>query len=491
MGEREEFLKGDRRKLLKLLGAGSIAALTGLAGFQAGRATSVQEQIPITKGSFASPADYILFQDGGVYKIKNGLTGAIEFQGASKTEALNSLLSKYPTFSGVIYDRDARQYESYLNGSLLTTLPIHKQTPQIPASYTIYKDGDVIKAKNGQTGQIEFSGTDESEVIQSAINALGTVGGRILIRRGDYYVEDLGWDKAEDFSANVIIEGEGAGTRLRGKTSSSTIFKLKTTSGNLRRVIIRNLWLRDAAIGIYGYRSHYNIIENCYFNNFSEAAIKLDYYGRVNFIMKNIFTHIPGMAILLTGENTFFNMVIANQIGEEIGENAGVAVKNENTQYNVFIGNNFFNCHGTALWLHYKCAAIGNNFAPSGSDYAITLRQYGNLVAHNILCASIEEIHFEIISPWYNQKIFGNIHLSGKRTENYGRATFSGDGSTTQFAIEHGLIGAPRTVNVTPMSSDAAGDFYVTKDSTYIYVNYLTAPPSGTDNVVLSWRAEV
>ena len=60
-----------------------------------------------------------------------------------------------------------------------------------------------------------------------------------------------------------------------------------------------------------------------------------------------------------------------------------------------------------------------------------------------------------------------------------------------QFAISHGLVAEPSKVQVTPMSADAAGDFYVTKDATNIYVNYKTAPASGTDNVVLSWYAEV
>jgi len=74
---------------------------------------------------------------------------------------------------------------------------------------------------------------------------------------------------------------------------------------------------------------------------------------------------------------------------------------------------------------------------------------------------------------------------------NSGVATFSGDGATTQFKIAHGLASTPSKVIVTPGSSDAKGSFYVTADSTYIYVNYSTAPPSGTNNVVLYWYAEV
>ena len=79
----------------------------------------------------------------------------------------------------------------------------------------------------------------------------------------------------------------------------------------------------------------------------------------------------------------------------------------------------------------------------------------------------------------------------GYATENSGTATFSGDGSTAQFSIAHGLVSEPSKVQVTPMTEDAAGDFYVTKDSTNIYVNYLSAPPSGSNNVKLSWYAEV
>jgi len=74
---------------------------------------------------------------------------------------------------------------------------------------------------------------------------------------------------------------------------------------------------------------------------------------------------------------------------------------------------------------------------------------------------------------------------------NKGVATFSGDGSTTQFKIPHKLATTPSKVLVMPGSKDASGSFYVTADSQYIYVNYSTAPPSGTNNVVLYWYAEV
>jgi hypothetical protein len=74
---------------------------------------------------------------------------------------------------------------------------------------------------------------------------------------------------------------------------------------------------------------------------------------------------------------------------------------------------------------------------------------------------------------------------------NSGVATFNGDGTTTQFKIAHRLISTPKKVLVTPASANATGQFYVTADDTYIYVNYLTPPPADTNNVVLYWYAEV
>ena len=74
---------------------------------------------------------------------------------------------------------------------------------------------------------------------------------------------------------------------------------------------------------------------------------------------------------------------------------------------------------------------------------------------------------------------------------NSGMATFSGNGSTTQFTIAHGLATTPSKYYVTPCSADASGSFYVTADSTNLYVNYLSAPPLGTNNVTLCWYAEV
>ena len=89
-----------------------------------------------------------------------------------------------------------------------------------------------------------------------------------------------------------------------------------------------------------------------------------------------------------------------------------------------------------------------------------------------------------------NFRAYATVDAKVVRSENSGKATFSGDGTTKTFTIPHGLYKSPSEVSVTPASSGASGSFYVTVDGTNIYVNYLTAPPAGTNNVVLYWEAK-
>lgn len=74
---------------------------------------------------------------------------------------------------------------------------------------------------------------------------------------------------------------------------------------------------------------------------------------------------------------------------------------------------------------------------------------------------------------------------------NRATATFNGTGAQTAFVIPHMLDATPTNAEVTPGTSAAAGNRYVTFDATNITVTYTTAPATGTGNVVLNWRAEV
>lgn len=75
------------------------------------------------------------------------------------------------------------------------------------ASYVIRVDGTTIQAINGSTGKIDYSGTDASTVIQSAIDVLGTTGGKIFIKEGSYMLSST---LILDVKISLIGENRGS-----------------------------------------------------------------------------------------------------------------------------------------------------------------------------------------------------------------------------------------------------------------------------------------
>ena len=74
---------------------------------------------------------------------------------------------------------------------------------------------------------------------------------------------------------------------------------------------------------------------------------------------------------------------------------------------------------------------------------------------------------------------------------NAGVTIGSGDGVTTDYSFPHGLKDRPTQISVVAGTADAASPFYISSDTEDIIVTYLTAPPSGTDNVKLYWTARI
>jgi hypothetical protein len=85
-----------------------------------------------------------------------------------------------------------------------TTVTIQPESFTSEVSYIISTDGTTVYARNGRTGQIEFSGTDAGTVIQQVVEVLPE--GKIFIKSGDYYAPTL---KIIDISkTGIAIEGE-------------------------------------------------------------------------------------------------------------------------------------------------------------------------------------------------------------------------------------------------------------------------------------------
>ena len=66
-----------------------------------------------------------------------------------------------------------------------------------------------------------------------------------------------------------------------------------------------------------------------------------------------------------------------------------------------------------------------------------------------------------------------------------GKTILSGAGNTL-VTIPHGTT-LPRSVNVTPGSIAAKGEYYITFDATNIYINYTTAVATASNNLTYYW----
>jgi len=345
------------------------------------------------------------------------------------------------------------------------------------------------------------------------VNAL-TNGGIIFIKKGVYNIS-----RTINISAPVIIEGEGPdwfgthGTYLKGsnilnfefpsmmympmvrniqfsvapssyairlgKNVSDIIIEKVAAHGGIGVLIdggvngwIKNCWLET---GDYGIRAisggtGFFIESNRFYNN-KYASISLENYALIRMhIRHNTFAKDRQVSINIDATEVH----ISDNIIEDAGQDALNA-------YNAIV-----------IKIRGPISIHGNKITGSGTRYGINI--IGDSANARV---SIKNNIFGVFGTKAINLVSGLIGVYeiksniGYVTENRGTATFSGDGITTQFKIAHGLAGTPKVAIVTPASNDAKGTFYVTVDATYIYVNYATAPPASTNNVVLMWYAEM
>ena len=175
-----------------------------------------------------------------------------------------------------------------------------KIPPVSSASYIVYTDGSKYYAKNGDTGMIEYSDADVSNLLQNVINTLYQQygGGKLFIKRGTYYPTKT---ISIPDGIKLIVEGEGDTTVFRytglftlfyhnppNPTWSSVLvfrnFKIdRSGSGSNRANDIYILYAlydeydgitivddyREVAedVGLYGRNSIVSVVHNCRFFN--------------------------------------------------------------------------------------------------------------------------------------------------------------------------------------------------------------------------------
>jgi len=141
--------------------------------------------------------------------------------------------------------------ELTLSGDLLNGYNVTEalKYPEQPASYIIFTDGSTVYAKNGTTGEIEFSGADAATVIQQAIDALSGSGGKIFIKKANYLLTSgltLPSSLPPPYEACLIIESDGAIFSVHSSVTTDVI-KLICTDKRNYSLLLRGFHIYPAS----------------------------------------------------------------------------------------------------------------------------------------------------------------------------------------------------------------------------------------------------
>jgi len=238
------------------------------------------------------------------------------------------------------------------------------------------------------------------------------------------------------------------------------------------------------------------VVSNNYIENSTEYGIWLYHVSKVAVVGNTV----KGNGYSGIGANTASELTIEGNI-VELNNKHGIYLKNCN--YNI-IANNRINKNARDTSANYW----GIVLETPTSGYGIYNIIKGNIITDPdglmYKCAGdtgyadnnvfIDNIVKDCKTPPCISTVGVDDVIKGNKgyvTENSGVATFSGDGSTTEFKIEHGLVKAPSKYGVSPLTPDADAARTITVDDTYIIITFSSAPPSGTDNLKFGWWVKV
>ena len=309
--------------------------------------------------------------------------------------------------------------------------------------YNCVVEGNICKNSNGDGIQI-FSYTSQencyNNIVQNNVLADNAEAGISVFRTSEQFSgkNTISGNSIKSCKYGILIEGDGL-NKISGNlmiSLSEQGIYLKTS----KNAVIANLF-QDVPLAISVLSHQNNIIGNLIYSPTYGISIS---NGFSNCVALNKIYSASDSAIKVDGENAENNFVMSNFCAD--------------SDYGIFLGSPTSNNHILYNFL------IGNTTAIRGAG--------SNIIKNNI----------------------------GYATENSGVATFSGDGTTTDFEIgAHGLVTTDPSkiaVKITPVSSDAIAaspcvGYVDPSDNTKIRVKFSSAPASGSENVKIVWYAEV
>jgi hypothetical protein len=347
-------------------------------------------------------------------------------------------------------------------------------------TYTIYVENTTVKARNNKTGLIQFSNANLDPVVTSI---LATDDAHFDIMSGTYNLSAgfTGWQATSAMTVRMqqdtyiavpnaytgFVWNFGTTTmycRIEGgrygeqgtAASNWTAFKFSPGSPNGALFnVIRDTTVVRAKYAIHLLTATLSWVNNNLFENILASECKYMIF----------FEHTSTFTPQVSGSNAnnFINCSMEAKAASTGVPQALGAVANVNGWWNTFN-------HCTVYDISNANASAATMTITANAAHTLIL---GGLITHQ---------NYSNLGT--NTKAWDWKSLN---SENTGKATASGNGSTTVFNIPHSM-GANPTVAMVQCSSHTTAFTYTT-DTTNIVVTFASAPPSGTGNVIFYWRA--
>lgn len=451
----------------------------------AGNATTLSrgDHIHGTPPKDIIPVSYIIYQEKNIIYAKSCMSGKRDYSGivTDVTTTIQNAINNLTI--GRTWKEKVTVKGSYIVND---TIKIPSYTAlDIQGKLSLGKDVNLFESK---------SLTDESKYVE--------ITGGFLDGVGHASYDGIKGIFSRSFISNMNIENFNNGINLTGvswadygthRSYETCIFNNNIGLNNVGILlcpystdneILSNVVRKSNIYGIQIQASN-RIIGNHTWASAGDAQlaniyINTDGYGVDNLILdSNFIDGGPKDGIIIDASdetNTIYDIIISNNTFQKIGMSA----------------NNTYDCirfqrkgnPGIG-----KSVIIGNRFV----SYEANKPRYGI----NETCTTGNQIAFNRIVNMATLPIMpGDSNTiikynDGYKTENYGVLIANGTGYQKIFRVIHGLASVPMNVQLEAKSLDAAGNKYWSADAIDITVNFVTAPPSGINNIVISWKADV
>ncbi|RLC74562.1 MAG: hypothetical protein DRJ03_31750 [Chloroflexi bacterium] len=377
-------------------------------------------------------------------------------------------------------------------------------------------------AKNGTTGEIEFCGTDASQIIQQA----GKNGGELIFKSGTYTVTTTIAFTGKGTNFGLTIKGENPRTTIIKWNGADTgfMFDFNDTAGTL---VMRNIWLdgngKDITLIRFGTKQFTHcIFENVWFwdakygldggtnspgngleeSEFRECKFAYNYKGiliteqGLRFYSCIFAYNNYSIALYSSSQASFYGCTFTSEYWRPIQ----IVSNGDYPNSFLFSGCWFENSQKGIIEAPPSVISLGGlhfencRFHTYSTDYLMTFANLNTTILFTNCYVPSATSSSLIYTFSYNRIIFissstlmANITGNGliiTDYRNYGQAVItSGDTSVT---VSHNLGYTPTIVVVTP--SEDIGDVWVGSiTSTSFTIHCDTAPSS---NVTVYWYAE-